>query len=113
MAIVAARQTSSPTFGRRSFLRRYRGGAPTVLASVLTSFLAIGLGAVFAAGFGVASITPAAAQGFTYNPPHTRPKPPPAANPTMMRMARVGYFDGSSCAKAGVFAARINATVPR
>ena len=89
MAIVAARQTSSPTFGRRSFLRRYRGGAPTVLASVLTSFLAIGLGAVFVAGFGVASITPAAAQGFTYNPPHTRPKPPPAANTGQMLVQAV------------------------
>jgi len=46
VAIVAARPTSSPTFGRRSFLRCSRSGSPTVPPSVLTSFLAIGLGAV-------------------------------------------------------------------
>src|SRR6266481_6486972 len=28
--------------------------------------------------------------------------PPPAAKPTMMWIGRVGYFAGSSCAKAGV-----------
>jgi LPS-assembly protein len=47
---------------------------------------------IIAAGFClivVAAVTPAAAQGFTYNPPHTRPKPPPAANTGQMLVQAV------------------------
>src|SRR5450755_4538083 len=39
--------------------------------------------------------------------------PPPAANPTMIWIGRVGYFAGSSCAVAGAIAARASATNPR
>jgi LPS-assembly protein len=75
VAVVAARQGSSPAFKRRTVVRRSRGAVPAILASLLT----IGLGVVFAAGFGFVTSTPAAAQGFTYNPPHTRPRPPQAS----------------------------------
>jgi LPS-assembly protein len=75
VAVVAARQGSSPAFKRRTVVRRTRGAVPAILASLLT----IGLGVVFAAGFGFVTSTPAAAQGFTYNPPHTRPRPPQAS----------------------------------
>jgi LPS-assembly protein len=37
-------------------------------------------GLAFAALLELAAMTPAAAQGFTYNPIHTRPKPPPPTN---------------------------------
>jgi LPS-assembly protein len=42
-----------------------------------------------AAMCGIATTTPAAAQGFTYNPPHTRPKPPAAANTGQMLVQAV------------------------
>ncbi len=89
MAVVAARQLGSPAFGRRIVMRRLRFGAPAILVSLLTSFLAVGLGLVVAAGFGIATITPVVAQSFTYNPPHTRPKPPPAANTGQMLVQAV------------------------
>jgi LPS-assembly protein len=38
---------------------------------------------------GIAATTPAAAQGFTYNPPHTRPKPPAAPSNGQMLVQAV------------------------
>lgn len=93
MAVVAARQGSSSAFGLRMVVRRHGCGVPALLAwlqtSLSASLLAVGLGAVFAAGYGIATSTPVAAQGFTYNPPHTRPRPPPAANTGQMLVQAV------------------------
>jgi LPS-assembly protein len=47
------------------------------------------VGLAFAAVLEFAATTPAAAQGFTYNPIHTRPKPPPPANNGQMLVQAV------------------------
>jgi LPS-assembly protein len=62
-----------------------RGGfrASSVLATVLAAAFGI---AIALSG---AAITPAAAQGFTFNAPHTRPKPPPAAQTGQMMVQAV------------------------
>jgi LPS-assembly protein len=81
VAVVAALQESSLAFGRRTAMRRYRCclfAAPMLLA-----------GLAFAALLGFAAMTPATAQGFTYNPIHTRPKPPPPANNGQMLVQAV------------------------
>ena len=81
MAIVAALQGSSPAFGRRTPLRRrwFRLSAvPALLA-----------GLIFTAALNVATTAPAVAQGFTFNPIHTRPKPPPPVNNGQMLVQAV------------------------
>jgi LPS-assembly protein len=81
VAVVAALQGRSSAFGRRAAVRRYRFrlfAVPTLL-----------VGLAFAALLALAAITPAAAQGFTYNPIHTRPKPPPPANNGQMLVQAV------------------------
>ncbi|WP_371259479.1 LPS-assembly protein LptD [Bradyrhizobium sp. URHD0069] len=85
MAVVAARQGSSPVFGRRTAVRRHR----TRLAAVSRPILALVFGLIFADALGVALTTPASAQGFTYNPLPPRPKPPPAANDGRMLVQAV------------------------
>jgi LPS-assembly protein len=85
VAVVAARQGSSPVFGRRTAVRRHR----TRLAAASGPILALVFGLIFADGLGVALTTPASAQGFTYNPPPPRPKPPPAANDGRMLVQAV------------------------
>ncbi len=81
MAIVAALQRSASGFGRRALLRRHQ-----LRLSAITGLLA---GLVVAAALNVAAVSPAAAQGFTYNPIHTRPKPPPPANNGQMLVQAV------------------------
>jgi LPS-assembly protein len=81
VAIVATLQRSSPAFGRRAPLRR-----PRIRLSVVPALLA---GLVFAVVLNVAATAPAAAQGFTYNPIHTRPKPPPPVNNGQMLVQAV------------------------
>jgi LPS-assembly protein len=81
VAIVAALQGSLSAFGRRATVRRDRIGlfaVPMLLA-----------GLAFAALLEFAATTPAAAQGFTFNPIHTRPKPPPPANNGQMLVQAV------------------------
>jgi LPS-assembly protein len=81
VAVVAARQGSSPALGRRTLLRRHRfrlSAVPALLA-----------GLVFAAVLNLATTAPVAAQGFTFNPIHTRPKPPPPANTGQMLVQAV------------------------
>jgi LPS-assembly protein len=68
---------------------RTRIGLSAVLESLLKQFLALSLGAILAAGLSIATTTPVVAQGFTYNPPHTRPKPPAAANTGQMLVQAV------------------------
>ena len=81
MAVVAALQGRSSLFGRRAAVRRHRlrlFAVPTLL-----------VGLAFAALLELAATMPAAAQGFTYNPIHTRPKPPPPANNGQMLVQAV------------------------
>jgi LPS-assembly protein len=47
------------------------------------------VGLAFAALLEIAAMTPAAAQGFTFNPIHTRPKPPPPVNNGQMLVQAV------------------------
>lgn len=74
MAVVAARQSRSPAFRRRSSVRRQRSR----LAASLASALVLISGFILAQGLSLALTAPAAAQGFTYNPRPPRPKPPPS-----------------------------------
>jgi LPS-assembly protein len=67
----------SPLVAARS--RGRRNGAPAILA-----FLA-----AVAAVLDVAAAVPAAAQGFVYNAPHTRPKPPPSTSDGQMLVQAV------------------------
>jgi LPS-assembly protein len=86
VAVVAARQGSVSAFGRRAAVRR------RVALAFAGSRLALAvLAASLAAGLGSATSTPAAAQGFTYNAPHTRPRPPapPAASMGQMLVQAV------------------------
>ena len=76
MAVVAARELRSPAFRRRSDVRRYR----TRLAVVSRCLTTLILGFILSDALGFVVTTPAAAQGFTYNPRPPRPKPPPAPN---------------------------------
>jgi LPS-assembly protein len=81
VAVVAALQGRSSALGRRTLLRR-----PRIRLSAVPALLA---GLVFAAMLNVATTAPVAAQGFTFNPIHTRPKPPPPANNGQMLVQAV------------------------
>src|SRR5438132_1571553 len=85
VAVVAARRASSPAFGRRTAVRRYRAR----LAAASGSVLALVFGFIVAGALGVATTTPASAQGFTYNPRPPRPVPPRAANDGQMLVQAV------------------------
>jgi LPS-assembly protein len=81
VAVVAALQGSSPALRRRIPLRRHRlrlAAVPALLA-----------GLILAAALELAATAPAAAQGFTFNPIHTRPKPPPPTNNGQMLVQAV------------------------
>jgi LPS-assembly protein len=65
---------------------RRRGGR---LAAAIRPALALILGLILAGAFGVALTTPAAAQGFTYNPRPPRPLPPRTANDGQMLVQAV------------------------
>jgi LPS-assembly protein len=81
VAVVAALQGRSTAFKRRAAGRRHRFRLFAVPALLV--------GFAVAASLEFAAITPAAAQGFTYNPIHTRPKPPPPANNGQMLVQAV------------------------
>lgn len=76
MAVVAARQRLTPADRRRTGVRGYR----TVMSAILPVIAALALAGLI----GTAAITPAAAQGFTFNPQPPRPKPPPRPNDGQM-----------------------------
>ena len=80
MAVVAARQGSSPAFGRRTAVRRYRA----CLAAATGPVLGLVFGFIVAEALAIAATTPASAQGFTYNPRPPRPIPPRTANDGQM-----------------------------
>jgi LPS-assembly protein len=83
VAVVAALQGRASAFGQRAAVRRYR------FRLFAVPMLLVVVGLAFAALLEFAVTTPAAAQGFTYNPIHTRPKPPPPANNGQMLVQAV------------------------
>ena len=85
MAIVAALQIRSPASRRRADVRRYG----VRLVAVTTPVLALVLGFIVAGALGIATTTPASAQGFTYNPIPPRPKPPKTATDGQMLVQAV------------------------
>jgi LPS-assembly protein len=85
VAVVAALQKWSLGFQRRTEVRRYRSR----LAAVTGPTLALVLGGLVACALDVATITPAQAQGFTYNPIPARPRPPKTANDGQMLVQAV------------------------
>src|ERR1700682_1042754 len=85
VAVVAARQRRSPAFGRSTLVRRYCAR----LAAAHGPVLAVVFGIAFAGALGIVTTTPAAAQGFTYNPQPTRPVAPRPANDGQMLVQAV------------------------
>ncbi|SIO57213.1 LPS-assembly protein [Bradyrhizobium erythrophlei] len=85
MAVVAALQSLTPAFRRRTRVRRYRDG----LGAVSGPMIALLLGFALAGAIGLAATTPASAQSFTYNPRPPKPTPPPAKNDGQMLVQAV------------------------
>jgi LPS-assembly protein len=81
VAVVAALQRSLTALRRRAALRRDRSRLATIPALLA--------GLAFAGLMNGAMTAPALAQGFTYNPIHTRPKPPPPPNNGQMLVQAV------------------------
>ncbi len=76
MAAIAAPRRRLPACKRRTSPRRRRIG----MSAILTSLAPAALGLLTIASLGIVTITPAAAQSFSFNPHPTKPKPPPAQN---------------------------------
>jgi LPS-assembly protein len=72
-------------FGRRTVVRRHR----TRLTVASWPVLALAFGFLVAGALGIATSTPASAQGFVYNPSPTRPKPTPTAHDGQMLVQAV------------------------
>ncbi|MDB5577599.1 MAG: organic solvent tolerance protein, partial [Bradyrhizobium sp.] len=85
MAVVAARQSRSPLFGRRTVVRRHR----VRLAAASWRVLVLALGLLVAGVLDIATTTPASAQSFTYNPSPTRPRPTRTASDGQMLVQAV------------------------
>jgi LPS-assembly protein len=85
VADVAARQMMSAAFRRCISVRRHRSRLTRAGGAVLAVFFAI----LFAGALEIAMTIPASAQGFTYNPSPTRPRPPRAANDGQMLVQAV------------------------
>ena len=85
MAVVAARQLSSPAFRRRTTVRRYRKR----LAAFGAPVIALLAGLVFAGTIELAFTVPASAQSYTYNPRPPKPPPRPANNDGKMLVQAV------------------------
>ncbi len=83
--VVAARQRMLSAFRRRALLR----GDRSRLAGVSGTIVALMFAAVIGGALGLASATPASAQGFTYNPQPPRPVPPRVANDGQMLVQAV------------------------
>ncbi len=89
MASVAARHGQSDVSMLRNVMRGDRGR----MSAILTMAVAPVVGMLLAGAISVATPGPAAAQGFTYNPAPTRPKPPKAAQDgqMMVQATEVNY----------------------
>jgi LPS-assembly protein len=83
--VVAARQRMLSAFRRRAPVRSERSR----LAGVSGTFLALMFAAVIGGALALVSATPAAAQGFTYNPQPPRPVAPRVANDGQMLVQAV------------------------
>jgi LPS-assembly protein len=83
--VVATRERMLSAFRRRAPVRRDQSR----LAAVSGAVLALMFAAVIAGALGLASATPASAQGFTYNPQPTRPVAPRVANDGQMLVQAV------------------------
>ena len=83
MALVATRQRILPAFGRRTAVRRRD------FVRALLSVAPLVLALLFSASIDMATTSPARAQGFTFNAPRSRPKPPPDANNGQMLVQAV------------------------
>jgi len=81
VAVVAARQLRSPAFRRRSSVRRQCSRTAALLI-LLSGFILAGV-------LELAPVTPASAQGFTYNPRPPKPPRPPAPNDGQMLVQAV------------------------
>ena len=85
MAVVAALPRSLPAFQRRADVRRYRTRLAAVIGQVFALVLGILILGILVPGvLGISAITPASAQGFTYNPIPARPKPPKTSSDGQM-----------------------------
>ena len=89
MAGSPALRRQTPVSGRRIALRPHRLRMSFGLTHFAGLIRALAVMVGLAAMLGIASTAPAAAQGFTYNPPHTRPKPPPPAQTGQMMVQAV------------------------
>ena len=89
MAVVAALPRRLPAFQRRADVRRYCAR----LAAVTGPVFALVLGFMVAGVPGISAVTPASAQGFTYNPIPKRPKPPasPSDGQMLVQAVEVDY----------------------
>jgi LPS-assembly protein len=85
VAAVATRQSTMPARRRRAPVRRHR----LRLTLVRQGIAALIFGLVTACALGIATTTPASAQGFTYNPRPPRPAPPRVANDGRMLVQAV------------------------
>jgi LPS-assembly protein len=81
VAVVAARQLSTPAFRRRSPLRRQR--------SRMAALLILISGFILAGALELAQVAPASAQSFTYNPRPPKPPRPAAPNDGQMLVQAV------------------------
>ena len=80
MAVFASRPNLSSAFGRGAAVRRYR----SVVTAMRGPMLAILVVLAGAGALGTVAVTPASAQGFTYNPLPPRPKPAKTASDGQM-----------------------------
>ena len=89
MASVAARRGQTNGAEPRKPMRGNRGRMPAILTALMAPMAAL----LLAGALSGASPVTASAQGFTYNPPPTRPKPPPAAQDgqMMVQATEVNY----------------------
>jgi LPS-assembly protein len=85
VAIVAARQVSSPASRRRAVVRAHCARLTAVSGRVV----AVLFGLFLAAALGLATAPPASAQGFSYNPRPPRPVTPRPANDGQMLVQAV------------------------
>jgi LPS-assembly protein len=110
VAVVAARQGYPSAIRRRIVMRRRRScmaGAGGVLVALIVTLIS-------AIAFDVATIAPAAAQGFTYNPQPPKPRPPrsPNDNQMLVQATEVDYdYNNSRVSAVGNVQLFYNGTI--
>jgi LPS-assembly protein len=89
VSVAAVRRSIVAVARQRVVVRRNRLHAPVALAPRLALMFSLALGLLLGAVADLATITPAAAQGFTYNTRPPRAKPPRIANGNQMLVQAV------------------------